>query len=155
MKLLKAPFPWLGGKSRVADEVWSRLGDPTVYAEPFAGSVAVLMARPGGAGPREVVCDLDGGISNFWRAVSAEPERVAHWADYPTIHQDLTARHRWLKYWAEENASKLSEDPHFYDVKAAGWWVWGRSNWIGGGWGSGKGDRIRQAGTGGGRGVSA
>ena len=63
----------------------------------------------------------------------------------PTIHHDLTARHRWLKEWAEANAAKLSGDPHFYDVKAAGWWVWGRSIWIGTGWGVSVGDRIPQA----------
>jgi hypothetical protein len=35
---LKAPFPWFGGKSRVAPLVWERFGDIAVYAEPFAGS---------------------------------------------------------------------------------------------------------------------
>jgi hypothetical protein len=44
--VLKAPFPWFGGKSRVAPLVWERFGDVTVYAEPFAGSLAVLLGRP-------------------------------------------------------------------------------------------------------------
>lgn len=43
---LKAPFPWFGGKSRAADLVWSRFGDVQNYVEPFAGSLAVLLARP-------------------------------------------------------------------------------------------------------------
>lgn len=34
---LKAPFPYFGGKRRVAELVWSRLGDPINYIEPFAG----------------------------------------------------------------------------------------------------------------------
>ena len=84
--------------------------------------------------PREVVCDLDGALCNFWRAIRADPEQVAYWADYPTIHQDLTARHRWLIQWATEQAPKLSEDPNYYDAKTAGWWVWGISLWIGPGW---------------------
>ena len=71
---------------------------------------------------------------NFWRAIRSDPEQVAHWADYPTIHQDLTARHRWLIQWATEQAPKLSEDPDYCDAKAAGWWVWGISLWIGPGW---------------------
>lgn len=44
--ILKAPFPWFGGKSRAADLIWPRLGNPANYVEPFAGSLAVLLARP-------------------------------------------------------------------------------------------------------------
>ena len=129
-----APFPYFGGKSRLAPAIWQRLGNPVVYVEPFAGSLACLLARPDGAGQREIVCDLDGGISNFWRAVTAEPDLVAAWADYPTFHADLTARHKWLRAWFAEHSAELSADPHFYCAKVAGWWVWGISLWIGGGW---------------------
>ena len=105
-----------------------------MYVEPFAGSLACLLARPTGGGAREIVCDLDGGIANFWRAVEADPDAVAYWADHPSIHQDLTARHKWLKAWFAENSHLMSEDPFFYDAQVAGWWVWGISLWIGGGW---------------------
>lgn len=43
---MKAPFPWFGGKSRVADLVWDRFGDVPNYCEPFFGSGAVLLQRP-------------------------------------------------------------------------------------------------------------
>ena len=138
---LSAPFPYFGGKSRLAPAIWQRLGNPTVYVEPFAGSLACLLARPDGAGQREIVCDLDGGISNFWRAVTADPDAVAAWADYPTFHADLTARHKWLRAWFAENSAELSNDPHFYCAKVAGWWVWGISLWIGGGWCNATSDR--------------
>jgi hypothetical protein len=37
-EMLSAPFPWFGGKSRVADLVWSRFGaDVPNYVEPFFG----------------------------------------------------------------------------------------------------------------------
>lgn len=56
--MIKAPFPWFGGKSRAADLVWRALGpDVSNYIEPFAGSLAVLLARPGGAGKIETVND--------------------------------------------------------------------------------------------------
>ena len=131
---LRAPFPYYGGKARLAADIWQRLGNPTVYVEPFAGSLACLLARPGGPGPREIVCDLDGGLCNAWRALQHAPAEVAYWADYPTIHHDLTARHIWLREWVTDNAAKLSADPHYHDAKAAGWWLWGISLWIGGGW---------------------
>ena len=129
---LTAPFPWYGGKRRWADRIIARFGAVDVYSEPFAGSLAVLLASA--PHKREVVCDTDGGICNFWRALAADPDQVAHWADYPTIHDDLTARHRYLVRWVVDHADDLRNDPAYYDAKVAGWWVWGISIWIGGGW---------------------
>ena len=155
---LKAPFPWYGGKSRSADLIWSMLGDPKVYAEPFAGSLAALLRRPPTAHrrPREMVVDIDHHIVNFWRAVKHDPDAVAHHCDHPTFHADLTARHTWLREWGELHRKCVLDDPEYYDARAAGWWVWGISLWIGGGWCQVSYDRrpMVQA-TGGGRGVSA
>ena len=132
--MVKAPFPYYGGKGKWANAIWSRFGlHPDVYVEPFVGSMAVLLANPNPA-KREIVCDNDGGICNFWRAVRNDPEQVAYYADWPTIHQDLRARRNWMLDWIERHSCKLSEDPDYYDAKAAGWWVWGISNWVGSGW---------------------
>lgn len=131
---LRAPFPWFGGKRRVADVVWRAFGpDIANYVEPFAGSLAVLLGRPNGAGKIETVNDRDRYLANFWRAVSAEPELVAPHADWPVNEADLHARHKWLVNQAEFR-QRMHTDPDFYDVKIAGWWVWGICQWIGGGW---------------------
>lgn len=131
---VRAPFPWFGGKRRVADVVWRAFGpDCPNYIEPFAGSLAVLLARPGGAGKIETVNDRDRYLANFWRAVSADPEAVARWADWPVNEADLHARHKWLVNQAQFR-ERMHTDPDFFDVKIAGWWVWGLCQWIGGGW---------------------
>lgn len=39
---LRAPFPWFGGKSRIAATVWEALGDVPNYVEPFFGSGAAV-----------------------------------------------------------------------------------------------------------------
>ena len=58
---LKAPFPYMGGKASIAQVVWEALGDPGVYIEPFAGSAAVLLARP--TAPKvETINDASGQI---------------------------------------------------------------------------------------------
>ena len=131
-QVLKAPFPYAGGKSRVAREVWARLGDVRVYVEPFAGSLAVLLARPHEPNI-ETVNDLDGFIANFWRALQHDPDGVAQYADYPVSELDLHARHQWLVN-QHDFIETMRSDPDFYDVKIAGWWVWGISLWIGDGW---------------------
>ena len=83
MSVLQAPFPWFGGKSRIAHVVWDRFGDVPNYVEPFAGSLAVLLARPHEA-RTETVNDLDCYLANFWRAVKCSPEEVAAHADWPS-----------------------------------------------------------------------
>lgn len=135
MKLLKAPFPYMGGKVKVAAEVWARFGDPANYVEPFFGSGAVLLRRPPFDGNRiETVNDADGHLANFWRAVRADPDAVAAHADWPVSELDLHARGDWLYYRpdAAEWVERLRADPDYYDVKSAGWWVWFASCWIGG-----------------------
>lgn len=134
---LSAPFPYFGGKSRAASLVWSRFGAVKNYVEPFAGSAAMLLCAPDGK-RIETINDADGFIANFWRAVSRDPDAVAHHADYPCIEADLEARHAWLVNRAERLRWQL-EDPDFYDAKMAGWWCWGACNWIGSGWCEGNG----------------
>lgn len=135
---LVAPFPWFGGKASVAGEVWARFGNVANYVEAFGGSLAVLLARP--TPPQtETVNDLDGMLVNFFRAVRGEPEKVAWYADYPQTQADVTARHIWLVTGRESLTARLMGDPEWYDAKAAGWWVYGISCWIGGGWCSGRG----------------
>jgi hypothetical protein len=134
---LRAPFPYFGGKARAAALVWERFGDVRNYVEPFAGSAAMLLSAPEGKRV-ETLNDADGFVANFWRAVSADPEAVAHHADWPCSEVDLESRHAWLVNRADRLRWQL-EDADFYDAKIAGWWVWGLCNWIGSGWCAGIG----------------
>jgi len=131
----KSLFPYFGGKSRIADVVWQVLGDVPHYVEPFFGSGAVLFARPWlHAGRVETVNDADGMVSNFWRALQADPEAVAEHADWPVNEADLYARHAWLYARRGSLDATLRKDPEFYDAKIAGWWVWVVSASIGSDW---------------------
>ncbi len=125
----------MGGKSRIAREVWRRFGDTPNLVEPFFGSGAVLLGRPPFDGNRiETVNDIDAHLSNFWRALRADPDAVAYHADWPVSELDLHARGDWLYYRpdAREWVERLRSDPDYYDAKSAGWWVWFASCWIGG-----------------------
>ena len=130
---LRAPYPYFGGKSRAAHLIWERFGDVANYVEPFAGSLAVLLARP--TEPRiETVNDLDCHIANFWRAVQSDPEAVAKWCDWPVNEADLHARHLWLVQGLPAHRERMLTEPDYFDAKIAGWWVWGICQWIGSGW---------------------
>lgn len=132
-----------GGKSRAAHLVWPRFGNVRTYTEPFYGSGAILLARelelgkigiewaPGDT--IETVNDADPYVANFWRATSRHADRVAVIADYPVMEADLHARHQWLVDQSDFR-ERIFADPEYFDVKVAGWWVWGLSCWIGAGW---------------------
>ena len=132
---MKAPFPWFGGKSKVAELVWDRFGNVPNVVEPFFGSGALLLGRPKSHAPfsTETINDLDCMVANFWRALKNDPDAVAFHADNPVNEADQHARHLWLCSQAEFR-EQMKVDPEFYDTKIAGWWVWGQCIWIGSGW---------------------
>jgi len=145
---MKSPFPYFGGKSKIAADVWARFGKVKNYVEPFFGSGAILLSRPGvdlDNLPLETVNDKDGLLANFWRAVTIDAEAVVQHADWPVNENDLHARHVWLVNNRENITRKLEGNPEWFDAHAAGWWVWGISSWIGSGWcngGNGKWNTV-------------
>ena len=137
--IIKSPYPLFGGKSKVAPIIWSRLGKVSNYVEPFAGTLSILLANPN-IPKIETVNDINCFICNFWRAIAADPAGVAKYADLPINQADLHARHRWLVSNATDDfKSKMDSDPDYYDVKIAGWWVWGVGASIGNNWLNSKG----------------
>ena len=132
---LKAPFPYFGGKSKVAHLVWKYLGQPKHYIEPFFGSGAVLLQRPDYNPERhvETVNDKDGFICNVWRSLKFSPEKTAEWADWPVNHADLSARKLKLVKSEGYLLENLVKDDEWHDPKLAGYWIWAASCWIGSG----------------------
>ena len=122
-----------------AAQVWQRFGSVVNYVEPFAGTAAVLFARPLPFDGNETINDFDGMVANFWRSVKLHPEATAEHADNPVNENDLHARHAWLVGQKETLAPHLEGDPEWCDPKISGWWVWGMSCWIGSGFCSGRG----------------
>jgi len=110
--------------------------------EPFGGSLAVLLNRPDEHkwwNRVETVGDYSGLVVNFHRAVAADPDRVAYYASWPVTETDLTARHLKLVRENDRLTLQLMADPEHFDLKLAGWWLWGLSSWVGGEWCSGLG----------------
>ena len=136
---LAAPFPYFGGKRRAAPIIWRELGDPAGYVEPFAGSAAVLLARPEFKGRRtETITDADGWLVNTWRAIQLDPGGVAEHAAGPVTEIDYHARLAWLQERRTDGlVSWLEGDPVAHDPKAAGWWLYVAACGIGDPWGVG------------------
>lgn len=72
---MKPPFPYYGGKQLLAERIVSLLPAHEHYVEPYAGSLAVLLAKP--RATFETVNDLDGRLVNFWRMLRERPDDLA------------------------------------------------------------------------------
>lgn len=107
--------PYHGGKGRLASWIVSLMPLHRVYVEPFAGSAAVLLAKP--ASTHEVLNDLDSNVVTFYRALREQPdelERVCRLTPYAREEferadllagdclSDLERARRW---WCRTNQS--------------------------------------------------
>lgn len=104
----KPPLTYYGGKTSLAGKIMRLLPAHEHYVEPFAGSLAVLLAKP--ASSMETVNDLDGDLMAFWRVLRdcpADLERVCaltphsraeHTAAYePAVDELEQARRVWVR----------------------------------------------------------
>lgn len=104
------PFAYFGGKTTAARRIVSHLPAHLHYVEPFAGSLAVLLAKP--RSRMETVNDLDRAIVTFWRVLRERPDELARacqltphsraeWEDCKDVEastDDLeTARRLWVR----------------------------------------------------------
>ena len=77
---MRTPFPYAGSKWSQRNEIWRRLGDQEHFIDPFCKS--------------ELINDVWGFITNFWRAVKECPEAVARYClDMPN-EIDVFARRK-------------------------------------------------------------
>lgn len=108
MTALSPPFAYYGGKTMMAERIAALLPEHRHYIEPFAGSLAVLLAKRPAL--METVNDLDGRLMTFWRVLRDCPDelmrvcaltphsRAEHQAAYDfDVPTDLeTARRVWV-----------------------------------------------------------
>lgn len=70
-RLLGVPLKWHGGKTYLASWIIAQMPSHLHYVEPFAGGLAVLLAKEH-EGVSEVVNDLDSLLMNFWHVLASE-----------------------------------------------------------------------------------
>lgn len=131
---IKAPFCYFGGKSAVADLVWELIGnDVKRYFEPFAGSLAVLLARKRkpNALYNEIVNDLDCLLINVWRALKNASAEVALLCCDPSSQLLYWQRICYIVKNKDSLLEKMLKDDEYYDVKLAAYWIYCKSSEIG------------------------
>lgn len=106
---MKTPVSYYGGKGRLAPWITGLFPQHRVYVEPFAGSAAVLFAKPRCV--HEIINDVDGGVVTFMRVLREQPEeleRLCRLSPYARDEYDL----------ADPDADDLTDLE-----RARQWWV--------------------------------
>ncbi|WP_079575836.1 DNA adenine methylase [Mycobacteroides abscessus] len=75
MTAVKPPVAYYGAKTSLAPRIVSMFPEHKRYVEPYAGSLAVLLAKP--QSRHEVVNDLDHNLMVFWKVLRDSPEELA------------------------------------------------------------------------------
>ncbi len=88
---IKAIAPYFGGKRTIAQAIIEQLGEHRSYWEPFAGSLAIVLAKKKSSA--ETVNDLHGDVVNLARVIASYDgptlfERLSRTAFCESIHQD-------------------------------------------------------------------
>lgn len=95
---MKSPLKYPGGKTYLANKIVALMPPHTTYVEPYAGGLAVLMAKDP-EGVSEVVNDADQDLTTFWnvlkrpeqfyafqRVIEATPFSESEWEEADIDH---------------------------------------------------------------------
>lgn len=109
---MKSVFPYIGGKTRLAQWVINHLPEHTCYVEPFGGSASVLLNKP--RSDVEIFNDKDSDVVTFFRVARERPDELAEWCQRVPFSEQLHDE------WAD--AFFAGERPAD-DLEQAGQWL--------------------------------
>ncbi|MFC3960346.1 DNA adenine methylase [Halovivax cerinus] len=105
-------FPYIGGKTRLAQWVIDHLPPHTCYVEPFGGSASVLLNKP--RSDVEVFNDKDSDVVTFFRVAREQPDALAEWCERVPFSEQLHDE------WSDQF---FAGDRPADDVEHAGRWL--------------------------------
>lgn len=88
---LRAPFAWIGGKSKLADDIVAMMPEHRLYVEVFGGALNVLYRKPKPVTARqtEVVNDVNGELVNLHRVIKQRPESLSMYLREMLISREM------------------------------------------------------------------
>lgn len=124
---MKPAWPYFGAKTVAAEAIWRLLGNPPLYIEPFCGTCAALLGRPGwrpGLQRSEIVNDANGLLVNTLRAIRYRPSITLRYAGTQISEIDMHARQAKLaQIDTGDLRAWLEASPATCDPELAGWWL--------------------------------
>jgi DNA adenine methylase len=114
--LMSSLFPWLGGKGRLAKRILDRMPPHDTYCELFAGSAAILLARPEPA-KTEVLNDLDRELVTFFRVLQHHLVEFCQSFKWAINSREMF---RWLSDVDPDSLTDIHRAARFYYLQRLG-----------------------------------
>jgi len=86
-KMLNSAFGWIGGKSKLADEILNMMPEHKLYIEVFGGALNVLYAKR--KTKLEVVNDINSELINLHRAIRNNPQTLQIYMNHLLISREI------------------------------------------------------------------
>lgn len=84
---LRAPFAWIGGKSKLAKDIVALIPEHKMYVEVFGGALSVLYAKE--KGKLEVVNDINSQLVNLHRSIRTNPQTLSFYLNNLLISREI------------------------------------------------------------------
>lgn len=146
----KSPFPYFGGKQRLAERIAALLPPHEVYVEVFGGGASVLFTKP--RSKLEVYNDVDEGLVTFFRMLRDRPEELlarleltpyarGEWERCRRVYPETEDELEKARLWYVLTSQSFSGHSLRRDGSGAGRLGWGgpKAKVVGRGWG---GERL-------------
>lgn len=108
----ESPIGWVGGKRRLRAEILKRFPEHDVYVEVFAGAAWVLFGKERSRTEVEILNDLNGDLSNFYRCVREKPLELIEKLRWRLISQEDFLRDR--ESVGAESGSEMERAARFF-----------------------------------------
>jgi DNA adenine methylase len=105
-KKLKGYHGWVGGKSKLANDIVELLPKHEMYVEVFGGALNVLFAKE--KIKLEVVNDINGELINMHRAVRKSPESLSFYLKQFFISRELFYDMKFERYKPRNNIERAA-----------------------------------------------
>ena len=113
---IKPAITWPGGKTRLLGDILPLIPSHDTYVEPFAGGLAVMLAKP--RSKLEVLNDINGDLVNFYRCVR--------------FHTDVLLTELEFVLNSREEFHDFRQQPGLTDIQRAARWFFRNRTCFGG-----------------------
>ncbi len=105
-KRIKAPFAWIGGKSKLAKSIIEIMPKHKIYIEVFGGALNIFYAKS--KIPLEVVNDINGDLINLHKCIKNNPETLSIYLNNLLISRELFSEIKLKRYKPRNNIERAA-----------------------------------------------
>lgn len=105
----KPIIPWIGGKRRLAKQIFARMPQHQCYVEPFCGAAAIYFLKQ--PVKTEVINDINGELINLYRVINHHLEEFIKQFKWALVSRQI---YQWQQMTNPETLTDIQRAARFY-----------------------------------------